>query len=129
EMSRRKAGMDTMRTVTAAMLTEEERLLAAREATVEKTTLIAQWLGIAVALLFGGVVALASRRRLAPPHLHCRLALQRRRESEGRERNGRQVAEALAADIMEQSRELERRFTEMRTERDRALREAARRGG
>lgn len=119
-MRARKVDMDAMRELTAAMLTEEERLLFARKAKVERVTKVVLWGGAAVGLILGAIVAIATRAWIAVIERVYRLALSSSEQSEAGEREARRAAEALATDITEQSREMEQHFKEMRAERDRA---------
>jgi CHASE3 domain sensor protein len=121
DMLQRKAEMDGLRQITGAMVTAEEQLLAERADKAAWTIRATEWAGVVVAVIFGTLMTVASILRLASLDRFYRLALRRREESEESERRSRHAAEALAAEIAEQSREMERRFIAMRDERDRAV--------
>jgi CHASE3 domain sensor protein len=128
EMLLGKSEMDGMRRVTDAMVAGEERLLAEHTTKAARSVAATEWAGAVLALIFGVVVAVSSVVPLSSLDRAYRLALRRREESEASERQARHAAEALAAEIAEQSREIERKFITMRDERDAALAQAGKPG-
>lgn len=115
-LTERKAQMDAMRGLVDALLAAEERRLARAEAQAAWSTRLAVFGGAALLLALGVVTGAALRRWFRRMEGTYAKALVRRRESEGRERSARQAAEALAAEVTAQSRELEARIRAMRRE-------------
>jgi two-component system KDP operon response regulator KdpE len=115
-LTERKAQMDAMRGLVDALLAAEERRLARAEEKAAWSTRLAAFGGAALLLALGVVTGAALRRWFRRMEGTYAKALVRRRESEGRERSARQAAEALAAEVTAQSRELEARIRAMRRE-------------
>jgi CHASE3 domain sensor protein len=115
-MRERTAAMDAMRELVAAMTAEERALMQDREARVTRADRFVTVGGAALGLLLAAALIVVFRRWLVQLDRAYRRILDQRIASEERERQARTAAEALAADILAQSRALEVRFTELRAE-------------
>lgn len=121
----RKALMDRMRVTTGALVAEEERLLAERRLRAEQATDTALWAGSTVLGTVGLFLVWYVRRLITTVDQTYREVLAGRDASLVSERQARTVAEALAEEVADRSREMERAFVTVRAERDEAQRQLA----
>ena len=118
----RKKIMDEMRATFSGIENEEDRLLAQRREKASEA-----W---HTATIVGGVVLVGAAAFLTFFILRLvnridsvyRAALEESKRSLDRERSARTAAEAIADEVTERSREMERVFTEVRNQRDQAVR-------
>lgn len=115
-MRERKAMMDAMRSIVASMVEEERGLMRTREARVVRADRFVVISGAVLGLVLTGLLVVVFRRWLVRIDATYRRLLDRSAASEERERQARTAAEALAEDILAQSKALERRFTAQRDE-------------
>lgn len=121
QMRERGADVTRMREEFEGLMVSERALLRERTVRAAETKGFVLWSGMAVLVALGVVMAVALRGWIGAIKRTYGEALVRRRESEASERAARHAAEAVAADVTTQSHELERRFRELREERDAAL--------
>ena len=115
QLAAREAQLDNVRQLVRELVDAEEQRLRAAEAPAgwaRATTLV----GAAVALALIGFTTTVLRRSIRRMEGIYAKALALRRHSEANERAARQSAEALAAEVTAQSRELQARFRAMRDE-------------
>jgi CHASE3 domain sensor protein len=118
----RKKTMDEMRDSLGKIIGTEEQLLArrresARDAWHTATVVAGVVLTAAAAFLTWFILRLVGRVDRV-----YQKALDESKKSLERERNARTAAEAIAEEVTERSREMERVFTDVRTQRDQAVR-------
>lgn len=115
QLAAREAQLDNVRQLVRELVDAEEQRLRAAETPdgwARATTLV----GAAVALALIGFTTTVLRRSIRRMEGIYAKALALRRHSEANERAARQSAEALAAEVTAQSRELQARFRAMRDE-------------
>ncbi|MBZ5708507.1 CHASE3 domain-containing protein [Nannocystis pusilla] len=115
QLAAREAQLDNVRQLVRELVDAEEQRLRAAETQggwARATTLV----GAAVALALIGFTTTVLRRSIRRMEGIYAKALALRRHSEANERAARQSAEALAAEVTAQSRELQARFRAMRDE-------------
>ena len=127
QLRARNADMTRMRGEFEAIVVGEQALLRERSERAADTKRLVLWGGLGLLLGLGLVLMFVLRGWLAAIRRTYEEALTRRRASEVSEREARHAAEAVAADIAAQSHELERRFRELRDERDAVVRRLAER--
>lgn len=127
QLEDRKAQMDAIRRLVGEVIADETHLLAQRERQAGRRTRVTLAGGAALLLALGVFMGTSLRRWIRRMEGTYAKALARRRQSEMSERGARQAAEALAAEVTAQSRELEARLRAMRRELE-AARAAARPG-
>lgn len=116
DMRARKATMDEMRGVVAAMVAEEQGLMRAREGQVARADRFVKISGAGLGLLLAGLLVVVFRSWLVRIDRSYRKLLDQRTASEEAERQARTAAEALAEEIKSESHALEQRFTALRAE-------------
>lgn len=117
----RKARMDSMRDAFGEIIQQEKALLAERRQEEEESSKIL--LTVAPVLLLAAALALVwfIRRLVTRIESAYQQALAERDRTLRTEKEARTAAEALAEEVTERGREMERVFTGVRTERDQAL--------
>lgn len=125
----RKTSMDEMRATFVAIESEENRLLAQRRESASHawhTGTIVSGIVLVAAAAFLTFFILRLVNRVDRVY---QAALDESKRSLDRERSARTAAEAIAEEVTERSKEMERVFTGVRTERDQAMRRLAELGG
>lgn len=115
QLAAREAQLDAVRRGVRDLVDVEEQRLRAEETSPTRRALVGA-LAAAAALSLVGFTAVVLRRSLRRMEGIYAKALARRRHSEAGERAARQTAEALAAEVAVQTRELQARFQAMRAE-------------